>query len=83
MKLQVILDDGLVVEVDVVVVSDARPADPGPAPAAQQRLQGRDQPAGAAFPGRGAVGKPLQIDRQPIGDHHEVGIPEVLQLRRL
>ncbi len=83
MKCQVILDDRLVVHVDVVVAvgRQPRPADPGAAPAAQQRLQGRDQPPGTAFPGRRSIGKPLQIDRQSIGDNHEVGVPVALRLR--
>ena len=51
MKCQVILDDRLIVHVDVVVAvrRQARPADPGAAPTAQQRLQGRDQPPGLRF----------------------------------
>ena len=64
----------------------AGPASPPrhPAGGTQQGLEGRDQPrTGTAFPGRRSIGKPLQIDRQSIGDNHEVGVPVALRLRCL
>ncbi|SGF33083.1 Uncharacterised protein [Mycobacterium tuberculosis] len=86
MKFQLVLDDGAVQHVEVgsgPVVVNAGPADPGPAPTPQHRLQGGDQASGAAFPGCAAVGKTLQIDGQSIGYHHEVRVPEGLRIANL
>jgi len=68
-QLKVVLDDRFLGAVD-----DARPADPGTALLAQQRLQCGDETARAAFPGQAAVRQPLHVDRQPVGDHHKVRI---------
>ena len=59
-----------------VVGWQARPADPGPRRRRSSGSRAVTNPPGLRFQVVRAVGKPLQIDRQPIGDHHEVGIPE-------
>ena len=55
-------------------VGRAGPADPRAVPAGQDRGQRGDQPAGR-LPGLGApVGQRLQVERQPVGDHHHGGL---------
>ena len=58
----------------LVAVGDARPPDPRARAFAQQRLERRDEAAGAALPRGRAVGQPLHVDRQPVGHDDEVGV---------
>ena len=70
MQLEVVLDDGL-----LVGVGDT----PGQPIHAPRRLRSSGssavtRPPGLRFQRRGAVGQPLHVDRQPVGDHDEVGV---------
>ena len=62
----------VVVERGHIQIGLTGPADPGALTAAQKRLQRTDQTTRTRTPPLSPVLKPLQINRQPIGDHQKI-----------